>query len=177
MMAPINVEHFLAIITILVIELYGFGYKVNSFQRGGGGCTRSEPIGQGADRLTVIHLWSHTPHKKMQQCLHIKLMFLLLGKVQSSKYVTKIHYANMVEPCYNKDIGTMRTTLLYHGVKQSNIRSWDKQNYLVISHLCITRCFVKGAKCIIIGTPNFKDTQKYWNPSCRDSLIFQQSLL
>ena len=45
---------------------------------------------------------------------------------------------NTVEPRYNKDLGTMKITLLYqvsHYIrvkKQRNIKSWDQQNDLVI---------------------------------------------
>ena len=50
-----------------------------------------------------------------------------------------------VEPRYNEVLGTMKITLLYqvsHYIrvkKQRNIKSWDQQNYLVISGFCYIR--------------------------------------
>ena len=48
-----------------------------------------------------------------------------------------------VEPCYNKDLWTMKTTLLYqvsHYIRINkyikNIKSWDPQNFLVIRGFC-----------------------------------------
>ena len=52
---------------------------------------------------------------------------------------------NTVEPHYNKDLGTMKITLLYqvsHYIrvkKQRNIKSWDQSNYLVIRGFCYIR--------------------------------------
>ena len=48
-----------------------------------------------------------------------------------------------VEPRYNKDFGTMKITLLcqvssyIRVTKARNVKSWDQQNYLVISDLFI----------------------------------------
>ena len=37
------------------------------------------------------------------------------------------YFLPRVEPCYNKDIGTMEITSLYQGKnKQRNIKSWDQ---------------------------------------------------
>ena len=50
-----------------------------------------------------------------------------------------------VEPRYNKDLGTMKNTLLYqvsHYIrlkKLRNIKSWDQQNDLVIRGFCYIR--------------------------------------
>ena len=50
-----------------------------------------------------------------------------------------------VEPRYNEVLGTMKITLLYqvsHYIrvkKQRNIKSWDQQNYLVITGFCYIR--------------------------------------
>ena len=50
-----------------------------------------------------------------------------------------------VEPHYNEVLGTMKITLLYqvsHYItvkKQRNIKSWDQQNYLVITGFCYIR--------------------------------------
>ena len=61
-----------------------------------------------------------------------------------SGYSLGIHYT--VECCYNKDLGTMKITLLYQVScyskvknKESNITSWDQQNYLVKTGFCYIR--------------------------------------
>ena len=44
-----------------------------------------------------------------------------------------------MEPLYNEDLATMKIALLYQGKnleKQSNIKSWDQQKYLVIRGFC-----------------------------------------
>ena len=54
-------------------------------------------------------------------------------------------FGSTVEPRYNEVLGTMKITLLYqvsHYIrvkKQSNIKSWDQQNYLVIRGFCYIR--------------------------------------
>ena len=50
-----------------------------------------------------------------------------------------------MEPRYNEVLGTMKITLLYqvsHYIrvkKQRSIKSWDQQNYLVITGFCCIR--------------------------------------
>ena len=56
-----------------------------------------------------------------------------------SKYKAPKAQICTVEPCYNKDLGTMKITLLYqvsHHIRvrnntHRNIKSWDQQNYQV----------------------------------------------
>ena len=54
-------------------------------------------------------------------------------------------FTNTVEPRYSEVLGTMKITLLYqvsHYIrvkKQRNIKSWDQQNYLVITGFCYIR--------------------------------------
>ena len=53
--------------------------------------------------------------------------------------------SDTVEPRYNEDLGTMEITLLYQVSpyfrvkKQRNTKSWDQQNYLVITGFCYIR--------------------------------------
>ena len=42
--------------------------------------------------------------------------------------------SSTVEPLYNEDLGTMKITLLYQDIK-----SWDQQNYLIITGFCFIR--------------------------------------
>ena len=50
-----------------------------------------------------------------------------------------------MEPHYNEDLGAMEITLLYQVSpyirvkKQGNTKSWDQQNYLVITGFCYIR--------------------------------------
>ena len=54
-------------------------------------------------------------------------------------------WQSIVEPRYDKVLGTMKITLLYqvsHYIrvkKQRNLKSWDQQNYLVIRGFCYIR--------------------------------------
>ena len=60
-----------------------------------------------------------------------------------------------VEPRYNEVLGTMKITLLYqvsHYIrvkKQRNIKSWDQQNYLVITGFCYIRPLIMRFHCTI----------------------------
>ena len=72
-------------------------------------------------------------------------------------FYSKLSKCYIVEPHYNKDIGTMKITLLYHvswyiGYKQRNIKSWDQRNYLVIRGFCYT---VETLYNKILGTGKF----------------------
>ena len=55
------------------------------------------------------------------------------------------YLGSTVKPRYNEVLGTMKITLLYqvsHYIrvkKQRDIKSWDQQNYLVITGFCYIR--------------------------------------
>ena len=84
--------------------------------------------------------------------VHTKIMDNQLLSI--TKYHIIVHHTKpppeqflicTVEPRYNEVLGTMKITLLYqvsHFIrvkKQRNIKSWDQQNYLVITGFCYIR--------------------------------------
>ena len=67
--------------------------------------------------------------------------------VRSKSFFAPVQFTliDTVEPRYNEVLGTMKITLLYQvshyirAKKQRNMKSWDQQNYLVITGFCYIR--------------------------------------